>query len=128
MEPSQNTQKYIILGSIAAAIIGSLVLSLSGMKQVSVNQGSAPGQSSTHTSVVALHDIKKGASVNWADIGVLNTTQVIKLYPDFSKEAGKLTFNQKAKRVGVAKKQLKTGEPLYSKTVNFEKDAVTRKK
>lgn len=127
--PNPNAQRYIIMASIGVAVIGTAIMSLSGAKQVSVTSkgGSKPAAAQT-MSVVALHTIKKGSGVNWGDVGVLETSQVVRSYPDFAKEAGKLKFNQTTKRVGVAKRNLKTGEPLYSKTVSFDKGVLTKKK
>ena len=130
MEQSPNAQRYIVIASIGVAVIGTAIMSLSGAKQVSVTSkgGAKPTATVAATSLVALHAIKKGGSVTWADVGMLETAQVVRSYPDFAREAGKLTFNQATKRVGVAKKALKTGEPLYSKTVSFDKAVVSKKK
>lgn len=127
--PNPNAQRYIIMASIGVAVIGTAIMSLSGAKQVSVtSKGGARPSAAQTMCVVALHNIKKGSGVNWGDVGVLETSQVVRRYPDFAKEAGKLNFNQASKRVGVAKRNLKKGEPLYSKTVTFDKGALTKMK
>ncbi len=104
------------MGAIALAVIGSLIMTFAGLKPVGVTNA-----------VVARRAINKGAAITWQDVGILQVDSVLKGYPDYGKEADKLTFNTKAKRVGIAKKALKIGEPIYSKTVAFDKGVVIAK-
>lgn len=111
-----NAPKFIIFGAIGLAVIGSLVLTFAGMKPVQ-----------TSNAVVVNKSIKKGASISWKDVGILPLDNVVKGYPDYASESDKLAFNTTTKRVGVAKKNMNIGEPVYSKSVTFDKGVIVKK-
>lgn len=116
MDNSSNAPRLIAFAAIGLAVVGSIIFTVVGLKPVQ-----------TTNAIVARKPIKKGSGISWQDVGILPVDSVVKGYPDYAKEADKLSFNTTTKRVGTAKRNLKIGEPIYSKSVTFDKGVLVSK-